>query len=757
MASTIYSYNLTGGRVFPVAFEYLARRFVRITLVGATRLELQLNVDYRFISKTEIETTVAWTSGEYQTIEVQRVTSATDRLVNFTDGSILRSQDLNISQIQAIHIAEEGRDVAENSMISGGLFWDALGLPIKNVGYPSLPTDAANGQYVLDNMRTALRVTPSETITEIPSDRANKVLAFDANRQPITIIPSAGSSMELELALRNEVDPLKGAGMIGAKRTPLADAIVTTNMTLGKVFSTFKISVWEFIKEIPEAIPGSSSRSWDWTPAIQKGLDTINTMSYGGILELPTEVYRITKGLKVDYPRTSIQGNGSTIYGPVLTETMLTITKTGVSPNGPYGTVQASISGLKLIGPGIDTVNAIEVGAMSGPGPTPVLNGIYCQGFKSALNVLQGGYLIRMYNFEAYQCTNAVELLAGITNMGENISMYGGAIHGCRRIVYCTAVDASIHFFGTSMDFNGVGGNSQFYMRGSMLTLHGCHWEMGNTQNPVSVTPIDVSGDQCGIRFNGGTILCHTGFYTAPYFVTKGAGSSVSIKGPRVLGIVPTIAMSEGPGRFITEDWEIGNVSVISAKGSDNLMVDPSFSKTTIQDPFFIDNGRAGTDRFATDNMRLTISDLQSSVEGSKSLRIEKKFGGGTVHSVSILFPAQKGKRHSLRFKMLNNNSRAGTIYATMGWARSFGNDANGQPVYTKVADAFTTIPVIPTNEWKPYLSSNYINGRDEAACPPNADNLVVTLNLNGFTGGEGAPEGGWYSIYVDEFEVYEW
>lgn len=225
MASTIYSYNLTGGKVFPVAFEYLARRFVKVTMIGATRQELQLNVDYRFISKTEIETTIVWAPGEFQTIEVRRVTSATDRLVNFTDGSILRSQDLNISQIQAIHIAEEARDVADTSLNISGFNWDAKGLPIKNLGNPELPTDAANGQYVLDNIRTALRVTPSETITEIPSDRANKVLAFDSNRQPIAITPAAGSSTELELRLRDMEDAMRGATMIGFNGRSVRDAL----------------------------------------------------------------------------------------------------------------------------------------------------------------------------------------------------------------------------------------------------------------------------------------------------------------------------------------------------------------------------------------------------------------------------------------------------------------------------------------------------------------------------------------------------
>ena len=272
MASTIYSYNLTGGRVFPVAFEYLARRFVQVTLVGSSRRELQLNVDYRFISKTEIETTIAWPQGEFQTLEIRRVTSSTDRLVNFTDGSILRSQDLNISQIQAIHIAEEGRDVAENSMISGGFFWNALGLPIKNVGYPSLPTDATNGQYVLDNIRTALRVIPSETITEIPSDRANKVLAFDSNRQPIAINPSAGSSMELELELN---DPLNGAAMVAFGR-----GIKYPPHSTGSVLQGTSPNPWEFADLLVNPV-GIDPGKWDWSPVVNYIIKTYGSIQFG--------------------------------------------------------------------------------------------------------------------------------------------------------------------------------------------------------------------------------------------------------------------------------------------------------------------------------------------------------------------------------------------------------------------------------------------------------------------------------------------
>ncbi|MGM2776550.1 phage tail fiber domain-containing protein, partial [Bacillus cereus group sp. Bce015] len=57
--TTIYTYPLTGSqREFTVPFEYLARRFVVLTLIGQDRKELVLATDFRFISKTIVQTTV---------------------------------------------------------------------------------------------------------------------------------------------------------------------------------------------------------------------------------------------------------------------------------------------------------------------------------------------------------------------------------------------------------------------------------------------------------------------------------------------------------------------------------------------------------------------------------------------------------------------------------------------------------------------------------------------------------------------------
>lgn len=110
----VATYALNGTlKDFTIPFEYLARKFVVVTLLsGSERRVLIPNTDYRFVNSSQLVTTVAWgRANGFDSIEVRRVTSATNRLVEFSDGSILRAYDLNTSQIQAVHIAEEARDL----------------------------------------------------------------------------------------------------------------------------------------------------------------------------------------------------------------------------------------------------------------------------------------------------------------------------------------------------------------------------------------------------------------------------------------------------------------------------------------------------------------------------------------------------------------------------------------------------------------------------------------------------------------------
>lgn len=142
---TVMTYQLNGATTdFAIPFEYLARKFVQVTLIGVDRKVLVLNQDYRFATKALISTTRAWGPADgYQLIEIRRYTSATERLVDFTDGSILRAYDLNISQIQTLHVAEEARDLTADTIgVNNDGNLDARGRRIVNVANAVDPQDA---------------------------------------------------------------------------------------------------------------------------------------------------------------------------------------------------------------------------------------------------------------------------------------------------------------------------------------------------------------------------------------------------------------------------------------------------------------------------------------------------------------------------------------------------------------------------------------------------------------------------------------
>lgn len=142
---TVMTYPLDGSTTdFNIPFEYLARKFVRVTLIGVDRKELILNQDYRFATKTTISTTRALgPSDGYNLIEIRRYTSATERLVDFTDGSILRAYDLNISQVQTLHVAEEARGLTADTIgVNNDGDLDARGRRIVNVTDAKDPGDA---------------------------------------------------------------------------------------------------------------------------------------------------------------------------------------------------------------------------------------------------------------------------------------------------------------------------------------------------------------------------------------------------------------------------------------------------------------------------------------------------------------------------------------------------------------------------------------------------------------------------------------
>lgn len=173
MASTIIIYEGDGTTTdFTVPFDYLKKSFVTVRLGTGTTLTGgdygDTGSDYYFLDKTTIRLKVAPPSGESLTI--RRYTSATERVVTFKDASILKATDLDTSQVQAFHIAEEGRDILEDSLsVNREGNWDAKGKRIINVGAAVSDGDAMTyGIYKAD----ALGALHSKIAAEKARDRA---------------------------------------------------------------------------------------------------------------------------------------------------------------------------------------------------------------------------------------------------------------------------------------------------------------------------------------------------------------------------------------------------------------------------------------------------------------------------------------------------------------------------------------------------------------------------------------------------------
>lgn len=180
---TVITFDLDGSnRDFEVPFEYLARKFVVVTLVGTDRRVLALSTDYRFAQRTIITTTQSWGPADgYERIEIRRVTSATERLVDFSDGSVLRAYDLNISNVQSLHIAEEGRDIATDTIgVDNDGNLDARGRKIVNLADAVEPGDAVTLRQEQEWAQSTLGNAQSSAISAAASQQSKEVAVAQA-------------------------------------------------------------------------------------------------------------------------------------------------------------------------------------------------------------------------------------------------------------------------------------------------------------------------------------------------------------------------------------------------------------------------------------------------------------------------------------------------------------------------------------------------------------------------------------------------
>lgn len=201
MASTIANYKGNGSTTdFSVPFDYLAKKFVKVIVDSREKLGGDYGdttKDYFFVDKTTIRFNTAPASGTE--IIIRRYTSATDRIVSFKDASVLKAKDLDVSTIQTIHIAEEGRDIINDALIvdkEGN--WDAKGKRIVNVGDPIDDNDAITLKFYKDDAMGAyqskLDAEAARDAAKV-SERNAKTSEVNAKESEVNAKASAGTAV----------------------------------------------------------------------------------------------------------------------------------------------------------------------------------------------------------------------------------------------------------------------------------------------------------------------------------------------------------------------------------------------------------------------------------------------------------------------------------------------------------------------------------------------------------------------------------
>lgn len=200
-----------GGEVtYTFPFYYLKKRFVKVRYrhQDGTFTNLNYGTDYT-VSDHMIYLSVAGSAED--TINIYRQTP-TNQIVKFTDASVLRAYDLNVFQIQLLHIAEEENDTLLTAAMiwnDVGNVWDAKGRRIVNVGDPVDPQDVVT-QASLEN--TLHEAGASATEAAASAEEA-KGYAQDALRHAENAAHSEAQSEDILNAVAGYVDDAHDAAL----------------------------------------------------------------------------------------------------------------------------------------------------------------------------------------------------------------------------------------------------------------------------------------------------------------------------------------------------------------------------------------------------------------------------------------------------------------------------------------------------------------------------------------------------------------
>lgn len=149
-------------------------------------------------------------------------------------------------------------------------YYDALGNRISNLADPVSSEDAVNKGYVdniaANNLNHTLRV-PENFIQQVPplAQRANRILGFNQEGNPIAVVPGTGDASQVMLDLASSAVG-KGDALIAVKQ-PFTGAVPRTQHSK----NADALSILDFTGDDPDVLSGVTDVTAAFTTAMQVG------------------------------------------------------------------------------------------------------------------------------------------------------------------------------------------------------------------------------------------------------------------------------------------------------------------------------------------------------------------------------------------------------------------------------------------------------------------------------------------------------
>lgn len=164
--------------VFSVPFPYLDQSHVFVTVNGVPTA-------YTFSTSATIQVLPAPTG----IVQIRRITPKDNPPVNFSDGSVLREQELDLLATFTLYCAQEAQDVAEAAIgPNGSNVWDGRGLPTTNFAAPTTPTSLVTKQFLDDTYVTGILGSAATATSAASSAQGYAALANGSSDQAAALL-----------------------------------------------------------------------------------------------------------------------------------------------------------------------------------------------------------------------------------------------------------------------------------------------------------------------------------------------------------------------------------------------------------------------------------------------------------------------------------------------------------------------------------------------------------------------------------------